>query len=762
MESRLYNVRDLHWISPNNVRNSGNVPSSKTTFVGFDTDVAQTGLVYRENRVVFSGSEAGLNYYFRPTSTFYVPTHVKVKMHASNITAKLYIDDLEIGDVGSYSNIQEVKETVIALGPVQVRKILDHRLYPKYENYSVECVGTPDLVGSSNPVAVYGIELSLIGTGTYQNYISNTVYSPIKLLPTGVFTTNVSWKNHDNSFLNVERFNSSPTGVNVNSTYVQAQNEPLIHEGLPSGFLSVMFDSNTNQTVNVNRAILSFNMSLPVSGSRGNYRDKIDVYGKSRTYSYGFESLINDEFINPVGGGGPGSEPIGSEPSSEPYSNPTGLHPFSSILWGHTDIIENSGFINYNVDLVFLDPERLLNPVNSGNTSSRKFAHLAAMQDLELKFVGVPSGAQLSAMELTLETQNTNSANLFVDGVYKENKQADLVVIGAPQKITSFTDLLTSASSSINNSKNLFTKSAYVINQDLNLYNFGVFKINNGFPEYDSGEFEGAWGLEDNIPQLYVLGHETENNNVNLFLKTAERDENNLNLYLGSKINSSSSADLFINSFARQNSNFNLFVSGSESANSLMNLFIRGSIPNKVSESVNMVIRSSLNNSLFVSNNLFLKSIDYDNNNYMPLFLSNNNTDSYHDSLNLFIGQKQNALNTVPLYVFNSSKTLNSAKKLFLKGANNYKTNASMDLYISRDYEALGHSLTMFMSTVDGINSSTPLVIKSANIKNSNDYDAGEYDGAWMLSDIFPNDITIIIRGIDYPKTNSNLFISGF
>lgn len=698
MEQRLYNVRDLHWLSPNNVRNSGNTPSSKTTFVGYDTGVAQTGVTYRENRIVFSGSSTEIQYPFRLTSDFLVPTHIKVKMHAANIDAKLYIDDLEIGDVWSFSNIQEVQETILPLSDYHLERILKYRFVPDYENYRIECVNDPSAVGSGlEPVSVYGFEVSLSGTDTYQNYVTNNLSSNTKLLPTGVFSTNVYWKNHDNSNLNVERFNSSPTGIGVNSTYIEAQNEPTIHNSLPSGFLSVLFSSNSTETIGVNRALLSFNMSLPVSGSKGNYRDKIDVYGKSRTYNYSFNSLINDDWLNEL--------VIGSE-ESEP-DVPSGLHPLSSPLWGYSNIVENSGFLTYNIDLVFTDPEKYLTPSNSGNTSSRKYAHLAAFKDLELKFVGVPSGAQLSAMELTLETQTANTLNLFMPSAYIHDESLDSFISGKSSS-SSFTDMLTIGHANISTIENFY-----------------------------SDEYFGVWGIDES-PQLYIYGKDLAVNDTDLFLKTNEYINSSVTLYSIGAI--------------------------PETNNSDMDLFIEGLTPSTTNNSLSLVIKSSANTSIFALSNLFIKSLDYDPNVYIPLYVSSIDSDSIDSSMNLFVGNNIDSSFELNLFLANYNQEIFGSKKLFLKGARNYVYNDSMNLYIARDSEGLSATSTLFIKTVDGSNSTSPLFVYGAYYAASDldEYSVDDYAGVWMI-DFNLNYLTMTISGIDSEQNKySDLFISGF
>ena len=769
MENRLYNVRDLHWFNPSNIRNSGNIPSSKTNFLGWDTGVALTGVTYRENRVVFSGSEAGLRYAFRPTSTFNIPTHVKVKMHASNIQAKLYIEDLEIGDIGSFNNNPEVKESTIALQPYHLEKILSYRLFPSYENYSIECVNQPNLViGSSNPVAVYGFEVSLIGTGTYQNYISNTISSPIRLLPTGVTRTNVHWKNHDNSGLNVERFNSSPTGVNVNSSFIEAQNEPTLvsdwRNTMPSGFLSVFFNSNNNQTVNVNRARVSFNMSLPVSGSRGNFRDKIDIYGRSRTFNYSFNSLLNNDWLNIP-------EP-GSEESDPP--TPTGLHPLVGSCWGYSDIIENSGFVTYNVDLAFTDPERILTPTNSSNASSRKYAHLAAFQNMELMFVGVPSGARLSAMELILETKDSNNLDLFISSYPKQNNNITAYIDGNTPKQTGFTDLYTAQISNFNtgypcgivldekNDPVLDSFSNYIVSGDeecdnknlkfsvvgheesflsTNLYLQGVFKVNNGFPEFEGGEYEGAWALEDNIPPFTIIGHESLNLQTTLFLKVPEPINSSIGLHtigvLPTLINSN------------------------------MNLFVRGLDPPTINNSIPFVVRSTAEAGLFAISDLFLQAFNYNPDNSMPLYITNSTADKAISTMNLFIGNDIRKSDSLQLFVSNNNQQINNFKRLFLKASNTYTYNSNMNLFIQRDFEGLTSSLNMFLKTVDGDSIGTNLYIPSAykipNIfTNQNDYNVNNLISLWMF-DFSNYYLSMFTIGSDInPNSNSDLFISGF
>lgn len=763
METRLFNVRDIHWDSSINVRSSGNIPSSKTNFVGFDTSVAQTGVSFRENRIAFSGSEPGLKYSFRPTSTFNIPTHIKVRMHASNIQTKLYIDDLEIGDITSFSNLPEVKERTIVLPPYIVEKILSYRLFPNYENYSIQCVGTPNLVGSSNPVAIYGFEVSLIGTGTYQNFISNTISSPIRLLPTGVTRTNVHWKNHDNAGLNVERFNTSPTGVGVNSTFIEAQNEPtLVNEWrntMPSGYLSVFFNSNTSQTVNVNRARVSFNMSLPVSGSRGNFRDKIDIYGKSRTFNYAFNNLLNNEWLNIA-------EP-GSEDSDPPV--PTGLHPLSASCWGYSDIIESSGFVNYNVDLVFLDPERILTPSNSGNASSRRYAHLAAFQNLELQFVGVPSGARLSAMELILETQNSNSVNLYVNSNLKQTGQHNMIVNGSAPKVSSFTDLYTAKISNFNssypcgiildenNDPVIDEQNEYVVSEDSNcddknvtLYTFGIFKqnnslnlntrasfkINNAFPELDPEDFAGAWAIEDNIPPLFINGFDKSFTQTTLFLKTPE------------PINSSATLHTIGTIPIPINTNMIMYVDGSN--------------PEKSINNFSLVVKSSLNQSLFNTNNLFLNSTNFDPHNYMPLYTTNSSRETQFSNMNLYIGQNILASNNTSLYICNNNVTLGSFRRLFLKGANNYKEQDQMNLFIQRQFEGLSSATSMFVKTVDGSLNSGFLHTVGGNYASSIlDYTTSEYQGVWFY-DFSNNYLQLSINATDFPSETCRLFISGF
>ncbi len=869
--SRLYNVRDLFWKMESGgtgyLTNANNELPSRDNFIGYNTSIAASGSPYEDDYIKFHGTDTNQKYHFRSTHEKIVPTDLSVNMHASNIDAKIYVNDIEVGTIGSFGDVPETILTNFQLTSAQRSGVLKNRHQPYYDFFSIESLNSPvgsggslvggltldsivpgalsggdnngtisvtntvtpstgiyngenftikmtlnnlanstinstivqdvpnitlstnpaypfDLVyvssnpvattindqywawpfwsmasgesrtydltlqisetgvpiaenqstvfetkvaryvsqlvkfdtitdysgGTSNPSAIYGFELELsnLDNKTYENYISDPGgISTTRLYPTGVFTNNSIWKNHNEAAISVDSINVATTGVDSNNAFIYALDEAGLHNTLPSGYLSLGFDTSNllNQDSTVTRATLSCNLSLPESSSISNYRDVID-------------------FIN------------------IPKADRDLLLP-TSFLWGKSNIVEQSGFLTYTNDLSFMDLDLLTNPALSGDASSRRHAYIKSFNNLELGLVGVPTSTRLSAVHIDLEYYPSNNISLLINGI-----------------------------ETVQNNESLF------------LHGHDVFPSTY---DYDTGEYIGLWFVEEyNFPQtfyisggpnttettLYTFGAYNINNNLTLSMSgIVTQEENNRPLFIWGHDIASSFNNVFNGEFDDIFDDiygsgyvFPLTITGQETITSTIPLTLTGLIPGTGINNLDLRIKGSNEPEISSVSQLFLKSYDFDPIDSIPMFIENGAINDSYDQLKLVIGNSISSFNDLNIFIKNDVTEINEGRRLFMKSSYYYRDNDSLNLHIERNQDSIAHVQTMYLKATEEDNYELPLIIKGVFVANSlyEEYLTEEYIGVWFIDDS-DYTFTMYISGNPVNTTvTQDLFTTGF
>lgn len=830
--SRIYNVRDAFWLMPSSsngyLTDSSNNLSVQDNFIGYDTDTVGSGSPYEDNYILFHGTGQNQHYYFRTDDDPIVPTSIAVNMHASNIQSKLYVNDVEVGDIGTFGDTPETIFTNLNLTSDIRKEVLRNRNEVKYNTFSItsevapvstgiisgtvyglvlDSVGPGALSGgdddgviavtstttpssgiydgeeftlrmtidnnsggpltsttvgalpnialsknpaypfdlvyvSSNPVAstvndeywewgswsmgigesrtwdltlqihgtgippatspenqstqfelqggqyvsqlmyfdtdsaasggtqdytyntaIYGFELDLENTddGTYNNYINDANISSLYMTLESASNSHCEWKTDAEAAIDYTVIDVPPTGVNADTNYLYLNS---YNQSTPSGYLELGFASNiiNDSDLGVTRAILQTNISFPPSSTQGNYRDYFDILGDNGTEVF---------------------------------------------LWGNGEIVENSGFLTYTNDLFFTDGDLFAS--NSGDTSSRNNATLANFENLNIKYVGLPSGTQLSAVSLEVEHYPSNVTNLFVEGVAAVTSGiTNMQILGA----------LETASMTV-----------YM----------------SGNPPYNNFDL--------------VMPNVISSSNANATMFTHGHEEiNSL-----SDVYSDVYDDIFSDVFG-SGTLFTMYMYGIGSGTTYSSMFIQGLDPPEASGTTTLRVKGNTESDVIGQNNLFLKSYDYDPDSSIPLFINNGGENSSYKSVNLLIGNTLPSYTDLSLYIQNDTSDIDSSVNMFIKPSFYYNFNDSLNLHINRDNDGIHHELYMHIEAPLLASSTIPTTafIKGTYLLNENDfYHPSSYAGAWGLDEvIYP--LYMVISGHHYPNSDTDLFIGGY
>jgi hypothetical protein len=385
-------ARDCWWSMPSGdtyvIDETGQLPSQE---IGLYNSLDTSDSTYVE----FCGSGT-TQYFCRLDSSNVDISHVYVNIRADASTsgsATFSINDLEIGSFGHVESLV-TQSGVFALDNAKRQRIFNGRISSNYDYFNID-ITTPISSGEQTK-RLYNLEVSYSGDNLWDNHETGlpttevTTFYPSALL----YRDDSTWEEQTGQ-------TPIPSGIsdNDNNTYIEQTHTGTDGSSwagsnvMPNGGLTIQFAPSgdpLSYELEVARARLNITMALPPSGATNNARDTFEVNG----YNTYLKNLDNREELTYL------------ETSQTPLQDKYGY-----FLYGAGGRIEAPDFTTYNVELNFLDPT-----LPSGDIDSIKHRKIAAFNNTEFQFVGLPSGVQISHAELQIEYTPNNVLGLYVAG----------------------------------------------------------------------------------------------------------------------------------------------------------------------------------------------------------------------------------------------------------------------------------------------------------------------------------------------------------
>lgn len=361
-----------------------------------------------EGNPIPTGSNS-TKYSARLESTNVVPESINVGIRASTtlalgIGAELFVNGLSFGSFGFWESSPSNVSGVYNLTDAQKKRLLSGRIEDNYDYFQIRFTTTDISAMNAN---LYDIEVYYSGSNTWDNHETAipTVITSYDY-PTALgFRGGSSWQDSQNNLVDYSGYYTiaiDPNDGDVDNQYIWHSTSPTnttfwnSTDTLPSGGLSLYFavsSGTIDPLQSITRANLNLRMSLPSSGLYENSRDSFEVNG----YSI---NAKEDDYLY---------EMLDFAGSRSPKHRQYGY-----FIYGAGDIVEQSGFKNYSVELNFLDPT--LYDSNNGDIASIKHRNVDLFGDIELQLVGLPSGTRISSAQLLLEQTPNNSCTLYSIG----------------------------------------------------------------------------------------------------------------------------------------------------------------------------------------------------------------------------------------------------------------------------------------------------------------------------------------------------------
>ena len=398
-------VRDCWWLLPSG---TGYLTDENNQFSSYSHGLYKS-LNTDDNQYININGTGTIKYIGRLESSNEDVETVCVNMRAAGSgidSTYLYINSREIGSFDSWGGV-ETQSKYFDVSNTHKTIIHNGRINNNYDYFEIRFD-----VSSAQSVTpkLYNLEISYSGQKDWDNHeiglpnVETSTYYPNRLS----FTNNATWKTYNDSDI----YTSGVQYLSDSSddTFIECINPPdhtkpvfgvqhvrraaqMLLEDVPNGGMSLYFDmanSGLDPITQVTRAQINLEMSLPQSGLHENARDTFEING----FNYLFkEQDYKDEM----------PEAIGSIRSKN--------NRFGYFLYGAGDIVEQSGFKNYAVELNFIDPS-----LSNGDYSSTRYRNIDVVTNTEFQLVGLPSGTQVSSANLVLEYIPNSFSSLYTLG----------------------------------------------------------------------------------------------------------------------------------------------------------------------------------------------------------------------------------------------------------------------------------------------------------------------------------------------------------
>ena len=344
-------------------------------------------------------------YYCRLDTNNIVPSSVIVSARADNASrAYVEINGQRLGSFGFWDTLSTQQQTFyISPNDTIYKSIIEGRLNANYDNFSIRLVNSGDVTSTK----LYNLEVFYSGDNTWSNYTSGlpNVESEVCYPSQLSFRGGSEWKNQAGEAVDPSGwYHINTSGVTADNTYIEHTTYPDLARGIwrdrrrprrldlgPQGGLGISFDTEAIEPLtSVTRAQLTLRMSLPPSGQYENVRDTFEVNGYNARYK-------EQDYKNEM------PEEIGSIRAKLPRDG--------YFIYGVGDIVEQSGFMNYQVELDFINPQRA-----DYDYSTIEHRNIDIFSGMDFRIVGLPSGTQISSAHLNIEYLPNDHLGLYTVG----------------------------------------------------------------------------------------------------------------------------------------------------------------------------------------------------------------------------------------------------------------------------------------------------------------------------------------------------------
>ena len=761
--SRLYNVRDIFWEMPSGsngyLTDSTGQLSTRDNFIGYNTETVGSGSPYEDDHILFHGTGLNLKYNFRITSDPIIPEYVNINMHASNIESKLFINNIEIGNIGNFGNDPETIYSTFLLSNKKRKNVLNSRNYLNYDTWYINSINAPI---ETNPASgkVYGLVLDSIvpgglgggdndgvisvtstttpSSGIYdgENFVIRMTINNLTALGTtstgNGAVPNISLSTNPAYPFDLVYVSSNPVAGTINSDYWEWGSWSL------GGFQSQTWDLTLKiHGTGIPPAISPENQSTEFEMQGGQYVSQLMYFdtdsipsGVGEVYNptaiYGFEIDIehtnNETFVNYI------SDP-GSINSIQCELNSLRSH---HSVWKDDDGTTSSlssinqlpSGLNANDNYIYLEKFNKVEPTGylqlgfKSNYSDQPSVVTRAILTTNMSF---PYSGSLGNYRDRFGISGYNSERTFLwgNGEIVENSGF----------VTYTNDLYFIDLSLINISGGHTTSRKYAT-----LNNFEDFSISYiGLPsgtQLSSALVElEVYPFDSN--NLFTTGIDTINESSDLFVHGFDTvgsliddfaasdyiglwgiDINDIvfSIYISGHETSHNNQSLYINGFDDFFSNKNLYTSGYEEINNLPSIFtLNISGHENIFDSLDIYISSSPINtelslytfgitSIFKNYPLFISGLDSpDASGTTDLRIKGNTELDLIGKTNLFVKQYDfDPEDSIPLFIKNIGQD-SSYKSLNLIIGNTLPSYNNLNLYIKNSNEEINSGTTMFI-----------------------------------------------------------------
>lgn len=242
----------------------------------------------------------------------------------------------------------------------------------------------------------------------------------------------------------------------------------------------------------------------------------------------------------------------------------------------------------------------------------------------------------------------------------------------------------------------------------------GYSSVNNNLPLYIKGSL-----LQSQTLPLFINGYSNISSGLPLYIKGAIISNNNLPLYI-SGIGLNKSLSLFIQGMSPINSGIPLYVNGSYNSYSRLNLFVCCRTIPAMPLTLPLFISGSHVGTSGMGKFIPLHIAGTGFGHGMNLFLAGSPTDITSKHMNLFIeGSKQVKVNSLPLFLSNTSSGVNNNLPLSITGSGSppgQPIGNSLNLFIKR---WPSNVFPLFIKCATPQNTNLPLFIKGAARQNN-------------------------------------------
>jgi hypothetical protein len=491
-----------------------------------------------------------------------------------------------------------------------------------------------------------------------------------------VFRSKTSNENFFNKDINFDHIRIYCTGNNTGTVRIRD--------------LQVFFENDDNKVFNITESVTTPTIEYfyPVlcsgnltssSGNFNNYKDYVNTPSNTSGYdnkyiecldpntSYIYNSTNNRFFQIDSNFNISGSKPIDkcflnirykNNKTGENYSDAISVLGTTSdtnysgvILWGggqryHTS---TSGFLISSTELYF----------QKNKLPDRYYANQSYLNNLKLRIVGLPSGTQISSMELATYSEPYNSINFFTKSDYGvNNNNIDFINNGYIDSINSLNLVEIGNESFVNNilfntkavnptgfhSIDFYT-SAGVFNKSLDLF------VRN---EDKQQSFD-----------LYLLAHQETNNYIN-FIQLGEVTKS-IDMFITGHIENSGLFPLYTNNANSLSSGFNFHMINIPNINDNLSLYTEGLTPEFIDNNINFNIYSSNISGIYNTTPFNTKS-DFDSTYSIPLYI-NSIRDDRNATINFYERGKIDSEKNINLFLHNRISGVGYGFKMQLNAA---------------------------------------------------------------------------------------------